>query len=333
MLFGDRIQIAIHETTIIFETNTTTTEAFVDANLVPMHQNGIGLRAFTIRGAGEWNTNLTDLRPSIITELTTSSNWIPVYVSISILAFMFFILMGMCLAYYRKKASVLSLPDPDEWSIARGSIVKQSKLARGAFGTVYLGTILGSKRQPDQIVAIKECHINIPVGDKRKFIAEGELLKQLSFPGNAHVVMLMGVCMRQEPLQILLEYAENGSLKEFLIAHPDLNLACLLQFCENICNAMVYLEARNILHRDLACRNCLVFSDLTVRISDFGLSCHSTGDEEVSSNSIVVLCLRASGKICQKSVVSLLFWFDPQIDLSLERGCSHSNSMDSARMC
>lgn len=277
-----RIQIAIHETNIIYETNSTATEAYVDASLVPSHQLGIGLRAFTVRGPGSWNINLTDLRPDVITQITTSSNWIPVYVSISILIFMFVVLMGMCLAYYRKKASVLSLPDPDEWSIPRGSVVKQSKLARGAFGTVYLGNILGSKRQPDQTVAIKECHVNIPVGDKRKFIAEGELLKQLSFPGNVHIVMLMGVCMRQEPLQILLEYAENGSLKEFLVAHPDLNLACLLQFCENICDGMVYLESRNILHRDLACRNCLVFADLTIKICDFGLSCFASGEDEVS---------------------------------------------------
>ena len=35
---------------------------------------------------------------------------------------------------------------------------------------------------------------------------------------------------------------------------------------------MKYLESRRLIHRDLACRNILVFSRSLVKISDFGLS-------------------------------------------------------------
>ena len=35
---------------------------------------------------------------------------------------------------------------------------------------------------------------------------------------------------------------------------------------------MVYLASRHFVHRDLATRNCLVGSDLVVKISDFGMS-------------------------------------------------------------
>lgn len=35
---------------------------------------------------------------------------------------------------------------------------------------------------------------------------------------------------------------------------------------------MEYLAGQRFVHRDLACRNCLVGSDLVVKIADFGMS-------------------------------------------------------------
>ena len=35
---------------------------------------------------------------------------------------------------------------------------------------------------------------------------------------------------------------------------------------------MCYLANKRYIHRDLACRNCLVGEDLLVKISDFGLA-------------------------------------------------------------
>ena len=50
----------------------------------------------------------------------------------------------------------------------------------------------------------------------------------------------------------------------------------LIDRCQHIINGMIHLEERNIVHRDLACRNVLISQDAEGRyiakLSDFGLS-------------------------------------------------------------
>ncbi|CAG2060043.1 unnamed protein product, partial [Timema podura] len=46
----------------------------------------------------------------------------------------------------------------------------------------------------------------------------------------------------------------------------------LLSVALQISAGMCYLASQRFVHRDLACRNCLVGSGLTVKIADFGMS-------------------------------------------------------------
>ena len=78
----------------------------------------------------------------------------------------------------------------------------------------------------------------------------------------------MGIC--KEPLSVVTEYLEGGSLCNYLEkdANP-LNEENIFQLILGISRGMFHLHLENIVHRDLASRNVLLTSTLQPKISDF----------------------------------------------------------------
>lgn len=81
---------------------------------------------------------------------------------------------------------------------------------------------------------------------------------------------------------MVFEYMPHGDLAEVLRSQkkrhvdpadiPILSAKDLLAIALQIANGMRYLAAQRFVHRDLACRNCLVSAGPTVKIADFGMS-------------------------------------------------------------
>lgn len=116
--------------------------------------------------------------------------------------------------------------------------------------------------------------------EKAEFLQEAQLMSNFR---HEHILQLLGVCLDNDPNFIIMELMESGDLLSYLrISRPliyssnALTLLDLLAMCVDVARGCRYLEEMHFVHRDLACRNCLVSSDdpatRTVKIGDFGLA-------------------------------------------------------------
>ncbi|KAI8506247.1 hypothetical protein Bbelb_156740 [Branchiostoma belcheri] len=97
-----------------------------------------------------------------------------------------------------------------------------------------------------------------------------------------NVIGLKGICFRDGPLQLVLEYAEHGSLLHLLWtlrAESKLNRTVLVNkrhIFENmmvgVCCGLEHLASQRLVHRDIAARNILICGKGTAKIADFGLA-------------------------------------------------------------
>ncbi|XP_034937678.1 tyrosine-protein kinase transmembrane receptor Ror isoform X2 [Chelonus insularis] len=165
------------------------------------------------------------------------------------------------------------------------NVIFIQELGEGAFGKVYKGElqpVLGAKSQESTYVAVKTLKENATPKTQSDFKREVDLMTDLRHP---NIICLLGVILKGEPMCMLFEYMTEGDLHEFLINHSPrsdapinnetgkiLDQRDFLHIALQIASGMEYLASHHYVHRDLAARNCLVGENLTVKISDFGLS-------------------------------------------------------------
>ncbi|XP_077199296.1 cytoplasmic tyrosine-protein kinase BMX isoform X2 [Paroedura picta] len=160
------------------------------------------------------------------------------------------------------------------WELKREDIVLLKEIGSGQFGVVQMGKWKG--KYDISVKMIKEQSMS-----EDEFLEEAETMMKLNHP---KLVKLYGVCTKTYPIYLVTEYMANGCLLSYLKSHgKELHPFRLVEMCFQVCEAMAFLEKHQFIHRDLAARNCLVDSDLTVKVSDFGMARYVLDDEYVSS--------------------------------------------------
>ncbi|XP_073916625.1 LIM domain kinase 2 isoform X2 [Castor canadensis] len=218
-------------------------------------------------------------------------------------------------------------------------------LGKGFFGQAIKVT----HKATGKVMVMKEL-IRCDEETQKTFLTEVKVMRSLDHP---NVLKFIGVLYKDKRLNLLTEYIEGGTLKDFLrsmrtmlgetghrqMLHWRTTLAQSgtgpqvsdghsstlqdrfpwqqkVRFAKGIASGMAYLHSMCIIHRDLNSHNCLIKLDKTVVVADFGLSRLIVEERKrspVEKASTKKRTLRKNDRKKRYTVVGNPYWMAPEM--------------------
>jgi serine/threonine protein kinase len=138
-------------------------------------------------------------------------------------------------------------------------------LGRGGFADVYLGEqlYLGSQ------TAIKVLSAPLAPEARAGFLAEARTLVRLAHP---RIIRLLDYGVQEQAPFLVMEYAPGGTLRK---RHPKgerLPLAIVVEYVQQVAEALQYAHSQRLIHRDVKPDNLLLGRHGEILLSDFGIA-------------------------------------------------------------
>ncbi|XP_058100256.1 mitogen-activated protein kinase kinase kinase 5-like isoform X2 [Magnolia sinica] len=152
---------------------------------------------------------------------------------------------------------------------------KGKLIGSGTFGNVYVAT----NRETGALCAMKEVNL-IPDDPKsaesmKQLEQEIKVLSQLKHP---NIVQYFGSEIVEDRFYIYLEYVHPGSMSKYVRENIGaMTESVVRNFTRHILSGLAYLHGKNTIHRDIKGANLLVDASGVVKLADFGMAKHLSG--------------------------------------------------------
>lgn len=140
--------------------------------------------------------------------------------------------------------------------------------AGGGFCDVFKGALSGGFK-----IAIKSLRIYDgpeAEGDsnRRKILKRAAReLYHWSKLQHCNILPLMGLAMFRGHISMVSPWLEKGNLMVYLKLNPDVDR---IQLCMDVCEGLLYIHTREMVHGDLKAANIMVATNGTAMVADFG---------------------------------------------------------------
>ncbi|KAL6581500.1 hypothetical protein OROMI_007423 [Orobanche minor] len=177
---------------------------------------------------------------------------------------------------------------------------KGKLLGRGTFGHVYVGF----NSETGEMCAMKEVTLFADDAKSKESAKQlGQEIALLSRLRHPNIVQYYGSESVGDKLYIYLEYVSGGSIHKLLQEYGKLGESAIRSYTQQILSGLAYLHAKNTVHRDIKGANILVDPNGRVKLADFGMAKHITGQS------------------CPLSFKGSPYWMAPEI-IRNSSGCS-----------
>ncbi|MCJ1262204.1 Cell cycle serine/threonine-protein kinase cdc5/MSD2 [Lobaria immixta] len=144
-------------------------------------------------------------------------------------------------------------------------------LGKGGFAICYEGELRGKRNGAGNCkFAMKIVKAKMPqtkISDK--FRTELQIHAKMRHP---NIVQFHRAFTFKENTYVILELCPNGSVMDMMKKRKGLTLPEVRRYTVQICGAIKYMHARNVIHRDLKMGNLFLDQDMNIKLGDFGLA-------------------------------------------------------------